>query len=149
VLLSPWTDLTLSGASIARNALRDPFLPPIALRRAARVALAGADPADWRSSPLFAPAALLARMPPTLVQVGSTEVLYDDALRTAQRIADAGGAAELQIYERQPHVVPLWNGTPEARTALREIGRFVSDALGPRDAPAPPSERDAAVAAFE
>jgi monoterpene epsilon-lactone hydrolase len=147
VLLSPWTDFTLSGESIVRNAAADPFLPPIALRRAARVALAGADPSDWHSSPLFAPERLFSALPPTLVQVGSTEVLYDDALRTAQRIAGAGVLAELQVYERQPHVVPLWNGTPEARTALREIGRFIASALDPRDAPAPPSERDAEAAA--
>jgi acetyl esterase/lipase len=146
ILLSPWTDLTMSGASFTHNALLDPFIPPIALHRAARVALDGADPADWRSSPLFAPEALLRTLPPTLLQVGSTEILYDDALRTAQRIAEAGVRAELQVYERQPHVVPLWNGTPEARTALREIGRFTTAVLDPSDAPGPPSEQDAATA---
>jgi monoterpene epsilon-lactone hydrolase len=149
VLLSPWTDLGMTGASMARNAARDAFLPPIALRRAARVALGGADPADWRMSPLFAPEALLRALPPTLFQVGSTEVLHDDALRAAQRIADAGVPVELQVFERQPHVVPLWTGTPEARTALREIGRFVVAELERTgaDAPPPPGERTAAEAA--
>lgn len=147
VLLSPWTDLTMSGASMHCNAPRDPFIQPIALHRAARVALAGADPAHWRSSPLFAPQELFASLPPTLLQAGSTEVLHDDATRTAQRLAEAGVRTELQTYDRQPHVVPLWNGTPEARTALREIGRFVAQMLSPRDVPAPPSEADAATAA--
>src|SRR5215218_3063112 len=137
----------MSGASMSHNALLDPFLPAIALQRAARMALNGADPADWRSSPLFAPEALLRTLPPTLLQVGSTEILYDDAVRTAQAIAEAGVRTELQIYDRQPHVVPLWNGTPEARTALREIGRFTTAVLDPDDAPGPPSERDAATAA--
>ena len=152
VLLSPWTDLGLTGDSAVRNAALDPFLPPIALRRCARVALAGADPDDWRSSPLFAPEELLRRMPPTLLQAGSTEVLLDDALRTARRLAAAGVPAELQVYERQPHVPPLWNGTPAARTALREIGRFVAGVLGQagspsEPAPPPPSEQAAAEAA--
>ncbi|MBS1870922.1 MAG: alpha/beta hydrolase [Actinobacteria bacterium] len=147
VLLSPWTDLTMSGPSFARNAALDPFLPGIALHRAARVALNGADPADWRSSPLFAPDELFATLPPTLLQAGSTEVLLDDATRTAQRIAAAGVRTELQVYERQPHVVPLWNGTPEARTALREIGRFVDTLLAPGEAPPPPDARTAAEAA--
>lgn len=147
VLLSPWTDLAMTGASIAANADADPFLPPIALRRAARVALNGADPADWRSSPLFAPEQLFAQLPPALLQVGSTEVLRDDATRTAERLARAGVRTELQIYERQPHVVPLWAGTPEARTALREIGRFVDDLLGPANAPAAPVAQTAAEAA--
>jgi acetyl esterase/lipase len=143
VLLSPWTDLTLTSDSFMRNAARDPFIPPIALRRMARLALGGADPAGWRVSPLFAPAPQLAQLPPTLIQVGSTEVLYDDAVSMAQRLAEAGVATELQVYERQPHVVPLWNGTPEARTALREIGRFVGAALSPDDAPPPPAALDA------
>lgn len=147
VLLSPWLDLGMTGASMTRNAARDAFLPPIALQRAARIALGGADPADWRSSPLFAPEALLRELPPTLIQVGSTEVLHDDALRAAERIADAGVRTGLQVYERQPHVPPLWTGTPHARTALREIGGFLADVLDPRDVPAPPSERDVAAAA--
>jgi monoterpene epsilon-lactone hydrolase len=147
LLFSPWTDLGMTGDSIVRNAALDPFLPPIALRRCARVALGGADPADWRSSPLFAPEELLRQLPPTLLQAGSTEVLHDDAARTAQRIADAGVRTELQVYERQPHVPPLWTGTPEAGTALREIGRFVAGVLDPSDVPPPPSEQDAATAA--
>ncbi|HEU4702490.1 MAG TPA: alpha/beta hydrolase [Conexibacter sp.] len=147
VLLSPWTDLSMTGASFAANADVDPFLPGIALRRAARVALNGADPADWRSSPLFAPQHLFAQLPPTLLQVGSTEVLLDDATRTAERLAHAGVRTELQIYERQPHVVPLWGGTPEARTGAREIGRFVDDLLGPAAAPPAPDAQVAAEAA--
>lgn len=149
VLLSPWTDLGMTGASIEANAAYDPFLQPIALRRAARVALAGADPAGWRASPLFAPGELLRQFPPTLIQVGTTECLYDDATRMAQRIAEADVPVELQAFERQPHVVPLWNGTPAARTALREIGRFVDETLAAAGAPAPapPSEADAAAAA--
>jgi monoterpene epsilon-lactone hydrolase len=147
LLLSPWTDLRMSGGSIERNAALDPFVPPIALRRAAHVALNGADPADWRSSPLFAPEDLFRQLPPTLLQVGSTEVLLDDAIRAAERLAHVGVPTELQVYERQPHVVPLWSGTPEARTALREIGRFVDELLGPRDAPAPPDEQTVAEAA--
>ena len=149
ILLSPWADLTHSGASFTANALLDPFLPPIALRRAARVALNGADPADWRiASPLFAPEHLWPKLPPTLIQVGSTEVLHDDGVRVAGRLSGAGVATELHVFERQPHVVPLWTGTPAARTALLEIGRFADTHLNPAAAPAPPSAQDAATAAF-
>jgi acetyl esterase/lipase len=147
VLLSPWADLSHSGASFRANALKDPFLPRIALQRAGRVARAGADPAGWRASPLFAPEALWPKLPPTLLQAGSTEVLLDDSVRVARRLAAAGVPAELQVFDRQPHVPPIWNGTPEARIALREIGRFVDVHLPRAAAPLPPSERDAAIAA--
>jgi len=142
VLISPWADLTMSGASFTRNGLSDPFIPPVALHRFARVALGELDAADWRASPLFAPAALWPALPRTLIQVGTTELMHDDAVRVAHRLAEAGVDAELQRYERQPHVAPLWTGTPEARTALHEIGRFTAAALA-RSAPpsAPPAPR--------
>jgi acetyl esterase/lipase len=148
ILLSPWADLTHSGASFSANALLDPFLPPIALRRSAHVALGGGDAADWRASPLFAPDDLWPKLPPTLIQVGSTEVLRDDSVRVAHRLTQAGVPTELHVFERQPHVVPLWTGTPAARTALLEIGRFADAHLTPEAAPAPPSPADAATAAF-
>lgn len=149
VLLSPWTDLTHSGASFAFNATLDTFLPPVALQRAARVALNGADAGHWHASPLFAPDALWPQLPPTLIQVGSTEVLLDDADRTARRIAAAGVPVELHVFDRQPHVVPLWTGTPAARDALREIGRFADGVLAADVAPEPPSLHDAEVAAAD
>lgn len=146
VLLSPWADLTQSGASAQANDLLDPFIPPGALPRYARLAAGGADPAGWRISPLFAPDELWRALPPVHVQAGSTERLLDDGVAVARRVAAAGTRAELHVFDRQPHVVPLWNGTPEARTALREIGRFTSSVLEPERAPTTPSEADAEAA---
>lgn len=174
VLLSPWADLTHSGESFTRNGLIDPFIPPVALKRFAQVAAGGADPAGWRISPLFAPERLWrAAIPPLHIQVGSTELLLDDARAIERRSygaapdlpldnadaidrrsdvppgADAAPAraAELHVFERQPHVVPLWAGTPEARTALHLIGQFASSVLAPASSPAPPTIDDAATAA--
>lgn len=146
VLLSPWADLTQSGASAQTNDLLDPFIPPGVLDRFARVAAGGADPAGWRISPLLAPEELWRALPPTHVQAGSTERLLDDGVAVARRVAASCTRAELHVFDRQPHVVPLWNGTPEARTALREMGRFVTSALAPESAPAAPSEADAEAA---
>lgn len=148
VLLSPWADLTMSGRSFSDNGLLDPFIPPAALLRFARTATGGADPADWRASPLFAPDELWREaLPATQIHVGSTELLLDDARAVARRLTAAGRRAELHVYDRQPHVVPLWAGTPEARTSLRLIGRFTSSVLAPASAPEPPTSADAATAA--
>lgn len=135
VLLSPWSDLSASGESIRLNAAEDPFIPEIGLRRCARVAVGDADPTDWRVSPLFAPAALQAQLPPTLIQVGRGEVLHDDGDRVARALAAAGVPATLEVYDGALHVVPAWAGTPEARDALHRIADFVA-ALLP-DAPRP------------
>lgn len=138
VLLSPWADLTCSGDSFATNARADPFFAVSAVRRAAALCVqGGGDAADWRLSPVFGPPARLASLPPMLVQVGSTEVLRDDGARLADGAAAGGASAELEIFDRQPHVPPLY-GNAHARRSLRQIGTFVSRVL-PGCAPAPPT----------
>lgn len=123
VLLSPWTDMAMTGESVRRHARLDPFIPLEVVERLAAAVVGPRDPTDWRLSPHYAPDALLAALPPTLVQVGSRELITDDARRIADRLAANEVATELQIFERHPHVVPVW-GTPEARRSLREIGTW-------------------------
>src|SRR5712692_6001019 len=78
VALSPWTDLALTGASIRRNAKADPMIRSEEGPRLANCYLAGADPRTPYASPLYGDPAGL---PPTLIQVGSDEVLLDDSVR--------------------------------------------------------------------
>jgi monoterpene epsilon-lactone hydrolase len=128
VALSPWTDLALTGASLRMNATCDPMLrgddPPLFVNDY----LAGADPRAPYVSPLYSDPAGL---PPTIIQVGSDEVLRDDAVRMADRMRQAGCQVELEIWPRMPHVwhvfVPL---IPEARRAIERIGTFVRDRTG-------------------
>ncbi|WP_210492071.1 alpha/beta hydrolase [Patulibacter sp. SYSU D01012] len=145
VLLSPWSDLSASGESVRTNAAADPFIPEIGLRRCARVAVGGGDPADWRVSPLFAPDELQARLPPTLVQVGEGQTLRDDGERVARTLARVGVRSELELYEGTIHVAAVWTGTPEARDALHHIARFVDDVL-PADAPDPSARAESEAA---
>ena len=87
-LVSPWTDLTLSGVTLATKADVDPLIHKDYLAELAAAYLpAGMDPRDPRVSPLYAD---LKGLPPTLIQVGSAETLLDDATR----LAEAAGAAE-------------------------------------------------------
>ncbi|MDO9353587.1 MAG: alpha/beta hydrolase [Solirubrobacteraceae bacterium] len=135
VLLSPWTDLTASGASLTSNSRFDFVIVKEILDRIAR-ALAPTDEnrRDWRNSPAFAPDELLAQFPPTLVQVGSRETLRDDGLAFARRLGDAGATVEAQIYAGQGHVVAMWSGTPDSRRAMQEIFDWLKLVL--------PDERD-------
>jgi monoterpene epsilon-lactone hydrolase len=102
VLLSPWADLTLSGASIDALAhheviFRRPGLELMAGRYAGT--LARDDP---RVSPVCGDfRGLLPRM---LIQVGGHEVLLDDARAVALAAEQAGVEVELQIYPEQVHV---------------------------------------------
>ena len=76
VLLSPWFDLTLSGASLDALAAQDPMVTRDMLAATAHLYLAGADLSDPRVSPLFG---RVDSLPPLQLHVGGDEVLLDDA----------------------------------------------------------------------
>lgn len=140
VLLSPWADLAMTGDSVTRNDGLDPFIPADVVGRLTRVVVGPRDPRDWRLSPVFAPDELFGGFPPTLIQVGSTELITDDSVRVAERLGALGVTCELQLFAGHPHVVPVW-GTPESRTSLREIGAWVARHLPASIAPAAPADR--------
>ena len=90
VSISPLTDFTLSSPSLTTRRARDPFTYCAELPELRQMYL-GDDEAlarDPRASPLFADVRGLA---PTLVQMGSEEICYDDGLRMAEKIHNAGG----------------------------------------------------------
>lgn len=123
VLISPWTDLTQSGASIALKAGVDAVLSEAWLKAKIRD-YAGNTPVDHPLvSPLFAD---LRGLPPTLVQVGTEEVLFSDSERLAERAGAAGWPLQLQVYEGLWHDFQLFAAVlPEAAEAVAEIVAFV------------------------
>ena len=128
VALSPWTDLALTGASLNANAASDPMLVAAEVPRLAGFYLGNTDPHDPYASPLYGDPRGL---PPTLIQVGSDEILRDDAVRMAERMQAAGCKVELQVWPRMPHVFQVMAAVmPEARAAMAEIARFLHAALG-------------------
>jgi acetyl esterase/lipase len=133
VMMSPWVDLTLSGDSMSEKAALDPALTPDGLRRRARDYVGSGDPADGLLSPIFAD---LTGLPPLLVQVGSHEILLDDATRLAARAAAADVAVTLQVTPQVPHVFQAFASMlDEAGVALANAGDFLRAHLtaGPGD----------------
>ncbi len=127
VALSPWTDLALTGASLAGNAVADPFLDANGIPPIAEYYLAGADPRHPYASPLYGDPTGL---PPALLQVGGDEVLRDDATRMADRLRAAGCEVTLEVWPRMPHVWHLFASVmPEARRAIARIGAFVRERI--------------------
>lgn len=121
--LSPWFDLTLSGASVDSLAETDVLLDVAMLREAAQAYLGGADPRQPTASPLFAE---LSGLPPLLVQAGSEELLLDDARRLAERARGAGVDVELEVADGMFHA---WHAfadvLPEARQAIARLAAFL------------------------
>jgi phosphinothricin tripeptide acetyl hydrolase len=123
VCISPWVDLTCSGASYRTMAAADPIVRRTGVEEMARAYLGATPPRTPLASPLFAD---LRGLPPLLIHVGSDEVLLDDAVQLAERAKAAGVDATLEIYDRMIHVwhwfLPMLD---EAQTAVEAIGRFV------------------------
>ncbi len=120
-LISPWTDLTLSGPSLDEKDAVDPLIHRGYLAELAGAYLPpGLDPADPRVSPLFGD---LARLPPLLIHVGSSETLLDDSVRLARRAGAAEVPVTLTVWPHMIHAFPMWNGGLDAgRRALRAAG---------------------------
>lgn len=128
VVLSPWTDLSFSFASIQSRAAEDPMvrLPQLAASRDCYVA--GGDPKAPGVSPVFAN---LAGLPPLLVQVGTAEILLDDSRELAERAKRAGVEATLEVWDDMIHVFQAFFPLlPEAREAIERIAAFLRARLG-------------------
>lgn len=122
-LLSPWSDITLTGDSYATLAAADPLL---SLDEMKWDGDAYADPADQRHpyvSPVYGDYSK--PFPPTLIQAGTREIFLSNAVRHYQAIRQGGHHAVLDVYEGMPHVFQLAiPGTPEAQTAIRRAAQF-------------------------
>jgi acetyl esterase/lipase len=130
-VMSPWTDLSLSGASLKTRADADPFLTEEALASAARLYLGQNDPRDLLASPLFGN---MAGLPPILLHVGEDEVLLDDARRYADQVSANDGDIQLHIWAGMPHVFPSNIGTlASANGALGVLGAFLREQSHSRD----------------
>lgn len=123
VLIAPWLDLTITAPSYAGNQASDPMFSPESAAIAADLYLQGEDPRHPLASPLFAP---LEGLPPTLIAVGSGEVLYDDAVRFDAGLRAAGVASELLAVPGMEHVAVTRDpGIPGSAQTFARIARFV------------------------
>jgi epsilon-lactone hydrolase len=99
--ISPWTDLELTGESITAKASEDPSLTLDGLANCVRQYLAGRPTNEPLASPIHAD---LSGLPPLLIQVGSAEILLDDAVRLARQAGAAAVQVRLEVWPDMPHV---------------------------------------------
>ncbi len=126
-VMSPWTDLTMRGESVTDRSERDVVLDLAGLKFCADLYLAGADPRHPLASPRYAD---LTGLPPLLIQVGTEEMLFDDAQGLAKEAEAAGVDVQFEVWQGASHVfqaaVPFH---AEARRAVARIGEFVQGVL--------------------
>ena len=127
--LSPWTDMTLSGASVQTNRPSDALFGgdhPMDLDGMVDFVLGGPgrDRQDPRVSPLHGD---LTRLPATYLQVSATEMLLDDARRVADAAPDA---VHVEVFDGQQHTFQMAAGrSPVADEAIAQIAAWLRHRL--------------------
>jgi monoterpene epsilon-lactone hydrolase len=102
----------------------DPLMSREALQSRVTDYTAGQNAALGLISPIFAD---LSGLPPLIIQVGSHEVLLDDAVRLARQAATADVEVILDITPGVPHVFQTFSAMlDEAAGALDRAGQFLS-----------------------
>jgi acetyl esterase/lipase len=126
VLFSPWVDLTLERLPAAPPG--EVMLTMPWVRECAGSYVGRADSRHPLISPIEAD---LGGLPPTLVQVGTDELLLPDSRRLCERMHAAGVPVELSEFPGRWHVFQANAGVlADADRALEAVGRFLRDAAG-------------------
>jgi epsilon-lactone hydrolase len=127
-VISPWTDLAITGPSVKKNATSDPIFTSDFIEQALRFLPSVTDPTDPLVSPLYAD---LSGLPPVIIHVSGTEIILDDSVRFAERARTAGVDVTLRVYPGLWHVFPS-SGVPEASRAIKEIADFARNNFATR-----------------
>ena len=125
VFISPWVDMEVIGESMSTRAHLDPMVQRDGLVTMAQTYLNGADPRSPLAAPIYAD---LSGLPPLLIQVGTRETLYDDAIRLACHAVKAGQRITFEPWDEMIHVWHLFAPLlDEGQQAIERIGGFVRE----------------------
>lgn len=127
ILLSPFLDFTLTGDSALSNAWHDPIFTLNFAIDIREFYAPGESFSVPEVSPLFGD---FSGLPPMLLQVGSTEMLLDDAVRAASKAHAAGTSVVLEVWDRMPHVFQMMTDLPQAHAATLQIQQFTRQHVG-------------------
>ena len=120
-MMSPWADLTPTSDTLHSKAAVDPVLTLNGLRRR-RDEYVSMDEAR-EASPVYDD---LSGLAPAVIQAGSHEILLDDAITLAGRIAAGNGRVDLQIWPEVPHVFQGFASMlQEGAQALDALASFI------------------------
>ncbi len=126
IAISPWVDLTMSGDSIKTKADVDIALNYERLKFFADSYVGGqGDAKEPEISPIFAD---VTAMPPSLIFVGSDELLFDDAQVLERKLIHAGRKCKLIVGEKMWHAYTIYS-LKEHKTDFAEMASFIDSAV--------------------
>lgn len=106
VLISPWTDITLTNPMIKDYEPCDLKLNAEKAARCGELWADGLDPKDYRVSPLYGD---LTNLPKVLMTLGTEEILVPDDMLLYDKIKEGGNYIRLVLGEGMYHNYPLLN----------------------------------------
>ncbi len=122
IAISPWVDLTLSGDSIKTKADVDIALTYERLKFFADAYIGDSEDAkNPEISPIFADVSC---MPPSLIFVGSDEILFDDAQILERKLFHAGRQCRFIVGEHMWHAYTIYS-LKEHKNDFVEIENFI------------------------
>lgn len=124
--ISPWTDLTSSGASFETNRDVDP-----SMTRELLTFYAGCytqTPEDPLCSPLFGD---LHGLPPSLLFVGGDEVMLDDTRMLHEKLLQSGCRSKMHIAPERWHAYVLYCLNENMEEDFQSINHFLDKVLSP------------------
>lgn len=126
VLMSPWVDVTLQNPDIDLNKHEDVMMTVGRLSAAARLYVGDADPTDPMVSPMFGD---LQDLPPTLIQMGTADLLLADCRKFFGKCREAGVDVRYEEFPDAFHDFMMLSFLPEAKQAIRSQVEFLCNGI--------------------
>lgn len=123
ILMSGWFDVTLENPDIEKNYNQDPMLSRNRLTESANSYAGDNNPKNPLISPLYGDLAVL---PPTLIQIGSSDMFLWDNREFHRKCLDAGVIVQYEEYANAFHDFMMVGFLPEAKKARKSQAEFLT-----------------------
>ena len=121
VLMSPWTDMTVSGESYQAKAELDPILDMEYMSIITKAYAGESDLKNPMISPVFG---TFEGFPPVYIQVGDNEILLSDSLSLVRAMEGAQVPVKLDVFEGMWHVFQM-SPLKVAKDAMNRAAEFI------------------------
>lgn len=123
VLISPWLDLEMTGASYSELTDQDVFSTPETLALMARTYVGKSGSLN---DPLVSPINMdMTDLPPTLIHAGAADITLSDSQTFSERARASGRDVKLRVWKGMFHHFQMFTELRESRESLSEIGAFL------------------------
>lgn len=135
VLLSPWLNLSSSSRLLSAKKVSDEVMNSDVLRKSASIYTYESNTESPFVSPLLADESMLKNFPPVFIQMGSKEILLEDAKLFCDKLIAAGNSCLLDVWPDMMFMFQMADEyLHESHLALDKIGKIVTENFAGQEA---------------